>query len=222
MRLGRLMFHMLQKADGWDKQLVDSERKRLGYIWIKCSSPVIIVGLTQILEKEARVYSGSEPADGEAPDFVVLCTASIAAEDLPESIEHLRELLPGTPVLVFGVELDLSLAQTALKAGAMGFIHADMQPGQIVRALMVASEGQVAAPRQMLEYMLAGGDRDKLAALSFRQQEILELVTSGLSNAQIAQRLYLSESTIKQHLRAAYKLLDVKNRTEAARLFREV
>ena len=201
---------------------MDSERKRLGSIWVKCSSPVIVAGLTQILEKEARVHSGGESGNREVHDFIILCTASVAVEDLPKNIGHLRELLPDTPVLVFGVELDLSLAQTALKAGAMGFIHADMPPGQIVRALLVASEGQVAAPRQMLEYMLAGGDRDKLAALSFRQQEILELVTSGLSNAQIAQRLYLSESTIKQHLRAAYKLLDVKNRTEAARLFREV
>ena len=202
--------------------MVENEHKRLGSIWIKCSPPVIVIGLTQILEEEARVYAGSELPSGEVPDFVVLCKVGAAVEDVPESIEHLRGLLPETPVLVFGIELDLSLAQTALKAGAMGFIHAGMEPSQIVRALLVASKGEVAAPRQMLEYMLAGGDRDKLAALSFRQQEILELVTNGLSNAQIAQRLYLSESTIKQHLRAAYKLLDVRNRTEAARLFREV
>ena len=45
-------------------------------------------------------------------------------------------------------------------------------------------------------------------------------VVEGLSNAEIGRRLYLSESTIKQHLRAAYKLLGVNNRTEAANLFR--
>ena len=45
-------------------------------------------------------------------------------------------------------------------------------------------------------------------------------MAEGLSNAEIGQRLYLSESTIKQHLRAAYKLLGVNNRTEAANLFR--
>ena len=152
--------------------MVENEHKRLGSIWIKCSPPVIVIGLTQILEEEARVYAGSEMPSGEVPDFVVLCKVSAAPEDIPESIEHLRGLLPETPVLVFGIELDLSLAQTALKAGAMGFIHAGMEPSQIVRALLVASKGEVAAPRQMLEYMLAGGDRDKLAALSFRQQEI--------------------------------------------------
>jgi DNA-binding NarL/FixJ family response regulator len=49
----------------------------------------------------------------------------------------------------------------------------------------------------------------------------LKLLVEGLSNAQIAARLYLSESTIKQHLRAAYKELGVHNRTEAAKTMRE-
>jgi DNA-binding NarL/FixJ family response regulator len=49
----------------------------------------------------------------------------------------------------------------------------------------------------------------------------LELVVEGLSNAEIAGRLYLSESTIKQHLRAVYKVLGVRNRTQAAKTMRE-
>jgi DNA-binding NarL/FixJ family response regulator len=48
--------------------------------------------------------------------------------------------------------------------------------------------------------------------------EILEMVAEGLSNAQISKRLYVSESTVKQHLRLAYKALGVKNRNQAARL----
>ena len=59
-----------------------------------------------------------------------------------------------------------------------------------------------------------------LGLLSARQREILGYVVEGLSNAEIARRLFLSESTIKQHLRTAYKLLGVSNRTEAANLFR--
>ena len=58
------------------------------------------------------------------------------------------------------------------------------------------------------------------ASLGTRQKEILGLVGEGLSNAQIAERLFLSESTIRQHLRAAYKVLGVNNRTEAVRLIR--
>jgi DNA-binding NarL/FixJ family response regulator len=60
-----------------------------------------------------------------------------------------------------------------------------------------------------------------LGALSARQREILGYVVEGLSNAEIGRRLYLSESTIKQHLRAAYKLLGVSNRTEAAKTMRD-
>src|ERR671910_802213 len=52
------------------------------------------------------------------------------------------------------------------------------------------------------------------------QRETLGYVVEGLSNAEIGKRLFLSESTVKQHLRSAYKLLAVNNRTEAANLFR--
>ncbi len=80
----------------------------------------------------------------------------------------------------------------------------------------------MALPRELLE---AGVDllneqqrAPDLSALSERRLEILELVAEGLSNAQIAKRLYLSESTVKQHLRGAYKVLGVKNRREASKI----
>jgi len=53
--------------------------------------------------------------------------------------------------------------------------------------------------------------------LSARQREVLELVAEGLPNAQIAQRLFITESTVKQHLYKAYKTLGVRNRREAAK-----
>jgi DNA-binding NarL/FixJ family response regulator len=55
--------------------------------------------------------------------------------------------------------------------------------------------------------------------LSARQREVLELAAEGLPNAQIAQRLFVTESTVKQHLYKAYKTLGVRNRREAAKLF---
>ncbi len=123
-------------------------------------------------------------------------------------------------IMVFGLHLDLALARSALKSGARGFIHAGMAPGQIVRALEVASEGEIVAPRQLLEYMIATEEFADLDILSARQREILDLVSEGLTNAQIAKRLFLTESTVKQHLRSAYKVLGVSNRTEAVRLIR--
>jgi DNA-binding NarL/FixJ family response regulator len=122
--------------------------------------------------------------------------------------------------LVFGSRLDLPLARDALKVGASGFVHAEMTPDQLVRAVAVAAKGELVAPRELLGYVLAEDKPADFAALSVRQREILGYVVEGLSNAQIGERLFLTESTIKQHLRSAYKVLGVKNRTEAANLFR--
>ena len=123
--------------------------------------------------------------------------------------------------MVFSPQLDLPLARDALQAGASGFVHAEMMPDQLVRALTVAAKGELVAPRELLRYVLTKDHSGDLAALSVRQREILGYVVEGLSNAEIGRRLYLSESTIKQHLRAAYKLLGVSNRTEAAKTMQD-
>jgi DNA-binding NarL/FixJ family response regulator len=96
-----------------------------------------------------------------------------------------------------------------------------MDPTQVVSAVEVVQKGELAAPRQLLRYLLSQNENPKIGDLSARGREILELVVEGLSNAEIAGRLYLSESTIKQHLRAIYKVLGVRNRTEAAKTMRE-
>ena len=187
-----------------------------------CQQPIIAVNLERILKEEAWSHrEQSEPEEG-IPSSIVLCANT--AEGLSEGVERVREPYPDAPVLVFGPGPDLPLARVALKAGARGYIHAGMKPDQLVRAFKVASDGEIVAPRKLLEYLVAEGtatgETANLDALSPRQREILGLVAEGLSNAQIAKRLYLSESTIKQHLRATYKILRVKNRAQAARLFR--
>jgi DNA-binding NarL/FixJ family response regulator len=180
---------------------------------------VVGAGLVRALEERTRVHQGPNPP-GDDPFCVILCASG--DEDLHERVQSYRELSPNAPpVLVFGSQLDLPLAHDALKAGASGFVHADMTPDQLVRAVAVAAKGVLVAPRDLLPYLLAKEEPTNLAALSVRQREILGYVVEGFSNAEIARSLNLSESTIKQHLRAAYKLMGVNNRTEAANLFRE-
>jgi DNA-binding NarL/FixJ family response regulator len=114
------------------------------------------------------------------------------------------------------------LGWVTLKNGADGFVHAQMHPAQVLRAVEVVQKGELVAPRQLLGWhLLSQKENPNIGDLSARQREILELVVEGLSNAEIAGRLYLSESTIKQHLRAVYKVLGVRNRTEAAKTMRE-
>jgi DNA-binding NarL/FixJ family response regulator len=192
--------------------------KPLGVVWVDCPHSLASTGLVRTLENKARVHQGPEPPE-DIPSCVILCANG--HDNLSERVEFYGEQSTDSPpVVVFGPQLDLPLARDALQAGASGFIHAEMTPDQLVRAVTVASKGELVAPRELLGYVLREDRSGDLATLSARQREILGHVVEGLSNAEIGRRLYLSESTIKQHLRATYKLLGVSNRTEAANLFR--
>ena len=189
----------------------------LGLVWIDCSYPVVAAGLKEALEGRARVHIGqTAPTDAEIPVCAVFDTSG--TESISEGIERIRGVNPDIPILVFSLHVDLPLARAALRHGARGFIHAGMELDQIARALDVAHRGEIVAPRKLLEHLLVNDGPTDLDALTVRQREILQLVAQGLSNAQIAKSLFLSESTVKQHLRATYKVLGVSDRKEAARL----
>jgi DNA-binding NarL/FixJ family response regulator len=197
-----------------------SAAKPLGLVWVLTPSySITTAGLKKVLEGKADVRIGGESCAG-SPSCVVLYAGGME-EDCLDGIGRIRELYPGVPLLVLGSHLDLALALATLKNGADGFVHAQMDPAQVLSAVEVVQKGELAAPRQLLRYLLSQNENPKIGDLSARQREILELVVEGLSNAEIAGRLYLSESTIKQHLRAVYKLLGVRNRTEAAKTMRE-
>jgi DNA-binding NarL/FixJ family response regulator len=184
------------------------------------SYSITMAGLKKVLEGKADVRIGGESPD-RSPSCVVLYAGGGLEESCLEDMGRIRERYPGVPVLVLGSQLDLGLAWATLKNGADGFAHAQMDPAQVLRAVEVVQKGELAAPRQLLRHFLSQNENPKIRALSARGREILEMVVEGLSNAQIAGRLYLSESTIKQHLRGAYKVLGVRNRTEAAKTMRE-
>jgi DNA-binding NarL/FixJ family response regulator len=196
-----------------------SAAKPLGLVWVLTPSySITMAGLKKVLEGKADVRIGGESCAG-SPSCVVLYAGRME-EGCLEGMGRIRELYPGVPLLVLGSHLDLALACATLKNGADGFVHAEMHPAQVVRAVEVVQKGELAAPRQLLRYLLSQNENPKIGEPSARQREILELVVEGLSNAEIAGRLYRAESTIKQHLRAAYKVLGVRNRTEAAKTMR--
>ncbi len=201
----------------------------LGFVQVVCSYSVATAGLVYALKK-AEIRYGPEPPLGSAPTCVVLCVQD--AEGLPEAISRIRKANIGDstddtaseacPILIFAPQNDLKLAEASLRGGARGFVHAGMTPEQILRALSVTAKGELVAPRELLEYLATPDERvlARLDTLPARKREILELVAEGLTNAQIGKRLFLTESTIKQHLRGIYKILGVENRAQAAKVMR--
>jgi hypothetical protein len=125
-----------------------SAAKPLGLVWVDCPRSVVRAGLVRALEKRATVHQGPKPPE-DVPSCVILCANS--HEGLSERVEIYREQSPDAPpVVVFSPQLDLPLARDALQAGASGFVHAEMMPDQLVRALAVAARGELVAPRELL------------------------------------------------------------------------
>src|SRR5215211_7454510 len=142
-----------------------SAAKPLGLVWVVTpSSSITMVGLKKVLEGKAEVHIGGESCAG-SPSCVVLY-ASRLEEGCLEDMGGIRELYPGVPLLVFGSQLDLGLASSALKKGADGFVHAQMHPSQVLRAVEVVQRGELAAPRELLRYyLLSQNENQKIGGL---------------------------------------------------------
>lgn len=171
-----------------------------------------------LLDMGARIRHGKD-AEGSRPSLVVVCPSE--EEDIAERVGRFVARSAGAPVVVMALSADLRLARRALLAGARGFLHAQLPPENVGRALLEAKAGEIVLTGDLLQRLAdEEGSPSDLDGLTSRQQQILGLVSEGLSNAEIARRLYLSESTVKQHLTRAFKVLNVRRRIQAAEIFR--
>jgi DNA-binding NarL/FixJ family response regulator len=119
----------------------------------------------------------------------------------------------------------------ALRAGASGFMLKDAPPSQLVEAVRTVAQGETllapAVTRRLVERYVRrptpdAGAQERLAQLTDREREVLELVARGLSNGEIATRLYLSEATVKTHVTRILSKLDLRDRVQAVVLAYEV
>ncbi|MCP1411585.1 response regulator transcription factor [Paenarthrobacter sp. A20] len=198
--------------------------------------PLLRMGFRLILEGEEDLHVVGEASDGveavrqvEAlqPD-VVLMDVRMPAMDGIEATRRISDSGSDARVIILTTfDLD-EYAFTGLQAGASAFLLKDVAPSELVHAVrLVASGDAVVAPRvtqRLLETYVRGGvvpghspsqHRDPLLdELTPRETEILTTIAEGLSNAEIAHKFFLSEATVKTHVRRILSKLQLRDRVQ--------
>jgi DNA-binding NarL/FixJ family response regulator len=136
---------------------------------------------------------------------VALVDLFVGSESGAEICQRLRALSPDTRVLLISGAGRISAA-AARAAGASGFISKDWSAQEVADAVRRVAEGRT---------VFEPGDGEQPLGLSAREREVLALIATGATNAEIAARLYLSPHTVKEHTSALYRKLGVRNRAQA-------
>jgi DNA-binding NarL/FixJ family response regulator len=131
------------------------------------------------------------------------------------TLRRLRREWRQPPIVVISPPATGTGVRRALEAGADAFVFESNLELTLAATVRAVASGQSVVPRKVR------GSLER-PALSHRERQVLALVAAGLTNAQIAKRLYLSESTIKSHLSSVFGKLGVRSRWEAAALFLEL
>jgi DNA-binding NarL/FixJ family response regulator len=175
---------------------------------------VVHWGFRLLLERqswvERCVTAGSaadaiEQARRLRPD-VALIDLLLQGESGAELCEELHSALPDTRILLISGVGSISPA-VARRAGASGFVSKELGAGDIVKAVRMVALGME----------VFGRSEERPGPLSGREREVVVLIAAGATNREIAQRLYLSPHTVKEHTSAIYRKLGVRNRAEAVK-----
>jgi DNA-binding NarL/FixJ family response regulator len=182
--------------------------------------PVVRFGLRTMFESETNIVvtgmAGSAREafaefDREPPD-VVLMDLRMPEMQGTDAIAELRRLHPGVRVLVLtNYEGDEYIVR-ALQAGAMGYLLKNTPQEEIVRGVEMVANDQRCVPPSIAQRLVETVGRDEL---SQREIEVLTLVAAGKSNKEIAQRLFISDKTARNHVVSCLTKLGADDRTEA-------
>jgi two-component system NarL family response regulator len=168
-------------------------------------------GTAALLEADPRIEVVGLAAGGrEAVELATRLEPDVALLDLEmpdiggvEACAAIRARRPDVRVLMLTVSEHALDVRAALAVGASGYLLKDMPPEQLIAAVLGAS-------------MVMASVEAPVEGLSVREQEVLELVGRGLRNREIAERLVVSEATVKTHVRHILEKLRLRNRAEAA------
>jgi two-component system NarL family response regulator len=196
---------------------------------------VVRMALAQLLTAETDIEVVAQAANGEiAVDLARRLKPDVVLSDLAmpkmDGIAAIRQIKLETPqcaVVVLTIHHDDDHLFAAIKAGASGYVLKEAPPEQTVAAIRAAARGEgflgpSLVGRVLEEFARVGrlraAAKEVFAELTRREMEVLELLGKGLRNKDIAQRLFLSEKTVKNHISSIFTKLQVNDRTEAALL----
>lgn len=188
--------------------------------------PVVRAGLRALLTGFTDIEVVAEASDGaqavamvreltgrgESPDAVVMDLQMKPVGGV-EATRHLVAM-GGPPVLVlttFDTQADIV---AAVEAGALGYLLKDAPPEQVQAAVLATARGQRTLSPDVMAALVDRMQRPSVT-LSARETELLQLVATGATNRELAEKLFISQSTVKTHLVHIYTKLGVDNRTAA-------
>jgi DNA-binding NarL/FixJ family response regulator len=187
-------------------------------------------GLRELLEQEeirvvgeaSSAEAGLEVIQAKAPD-VAIVDLSLPRMSGHEAIRQMATAAPRTQVLVLTISIDQADVTQAVLAGACGYLLKDTSAGDIVTGVRAAASGESMVSPRMATTLLdqlrqreRGEERPDIERLSAREKEVLRLVVDGKDNAAIAEELFISPYTVKNHISNILLKLSVDNRLQAA------
>ena len=182
---------------------------------------VVREGLRLSLQRAGNIRIVGEAADGEAaialaerrrPD-VVLMDLRMPGMDGLEATQEIARTSPETAVLIFTAYSERSLLARGLESGARGYVLKEAPHETLVRAIEKVAAGEHFVDPQLMPAFVSGKESGDL--LTQREREILQLLADGMSNADVAQRLFISQETVKSHVRHILAKLEADTRTQA-------
>jgi len=195
--------------------------------------PLIRRGIEAILEGERDIKVVGEAESGQdalkqtlvlVPDLVVMDIFMPNGDGI-DATRAIKQHASKTQVLMLTVYPDQDLFQKAVGAGAAGYVLKDISPANLVKAIRAVRSGKTMVnpdlARKAVDYVFKrsscpeGTASKSASGLTEREAEVLVCVARGFSNKEIAKTLFLSESTVKTHLRITYNKLKLRNRAQA-------
>jgi DNA-binding NarL/FixJ family response regulator len=130
-----------------------------------------------------------------------------------EATKALMDKVPDSSVLIFTAYSERSLLSRGLDSGAKGYVLKEAPHETLLRAIEKVASGEGYVDPALMPAFLTGRDKDDM--LTGREREILQLLADGMSNADVATQLFISQETVKSHVRHILAKLEADTRTHA-------